>query len=135
MFPDTEFSLLFHFSVKHLLNYRAKGQNPNNCNKMIFSLSANRGKCRPFLLRSVVCKGKKKNIQTVKISLLTCLKITGHELPVEALSLIFNLHWDHSAATWSAVIQSVIVWSDWDFFTVFLHAPLSVSSHWSILNL
>lgn len=67
---------------------------------------------------------RKKNL-TVKVSLLTCLKITGHELPASALSLIFLLHRDHSAATRSAVICSVIVRSDCDFFTMFLRASLS----------
>lgn len=68
---------------------------------------------------------EKKKIQTVKVSLLTCLKITGHELPASALSLIFPLHREYSAATRAAVIRSVIVQSDCDFFTMFLHALLS----------
>lgn len=82
--------------------------------------------CRQIFLHHVISScATKKNIQTVKVSLLTCLKIRGHELPASALSLIFPLHRDRSAATRSAVICSVIVRSDWDFFTMFHCAALS----------
>lgn len=90
--------------------------------------------CRQFSLHCVIsaCATKKKNIQTVKVSLLTCLKIRGHELPASALSLIFPLHRDRSAATWSAVIRRVIVRSDCDFFTMFRCAALS---QWTFTDL
>lgn len=49
--------------------------------------------------------------------------MTGHELPASALPL--SPPWACSAATRYAVIQSVIVRSDCDFFNMFLCAPLS----------
>ena len=100
-----------------------KGQNPNDS----IQLSTNNYERRQFSLHNVIsaCWKGKKDSQTVKVSLLTCLKITGHELPASALSLIFSLHRDRSAATRSAVIRSVIMRSDCDFFTMFLRAPLS----------
>lgn len=82
--------------------------------------------CRQIFLHRVISAcATKKNIQTVKVSLLTCLEIRGHELPVSAFSLIFPLHRDRLAATRSAVIRSVIVRSDCDFFTMFRCAALS----------
>lgn len=99
----------------------------------------NKYDCWQFFLHSLISawRREKKNIQTVKVSLFTCVKITEHELPASFSSSHFSpLHRDSKAVApiCSHPECNCAIWL-WFLYHVPPCSALPVNRHWPLSNL
>ena len=119
---------------KNLIYIHNINSNPQISSKLPISVTADNFSSTVWYLP---CEGKKKNIQTVKVSLFTCVKITGHELPASFSSSHFSpLHRDRKAAApiWSHPECNCAIWL-WFLYHVPPCSALPVNPYWPVSNL